>query len=184
MIINSRSSNFLFTFPKGFFTKSIIEKYAPYVFRNPLPYDTLENLMAAQIQSVTFPTITMDPVQQTRNRGKKQEYKNSVPVADLFTREVQVTMKTLNGYINYWIFLDNMLEYLNFQDPSKDQYFDDLAMRFLDQEGYVVVTTQYKGVYFKGMTEITASYSDNNPDFKTFTATFGFFEMKILIDHD
>ena len=182
MIINSRSSNFLFTFPKGFFSNSIICKYTTYVKRNFLPYDTLENFMAAQIQSVTFPTISMDPVQQTRNLGKKQEYKNSVPIADLFTRDLQITFKTLDGYINYWIFLENALEYLSFE--NKDLYFDDLQMRFLDQEGHVVVTTQYKGTYFKGMTEITASYSDNNPDFKTFTASFGFFKMDILIDHD
>jgi len=147
-----------------------------------LPYDTLENFMAAQIQSVTFPTINMDPVQQTRNLGKQQEYKNSVPIVDLFTRDLTVTFKTLDGYINYWIFLDNMMEYLKFD--NKQLYFDDLQMRFLDQEGLVVLTTQYKGTYFKGMTEVTASYSDNNPDFKTFTCSFGFFKMDIFIDHD
>lgn len=182
MIINSRSSNFLFTFPKGFFSKAIIDKYTPYVKRNPLPYDTLENFMAAQIQSVTFPTISMEPVRQTRLYGKSQEYKNSVPIGDLFTRDLSITFKTLDGYINYWIFLENALEYLNFQ--NKTLYFDDLQMRFLDQEGHVVIATQYKGSYFKGMTEVTLSYSDNNPDFKTFTATFGFFKMDIFVDHD
>src|ERR1035437_7006644 len=140
MIINSRSSNFLFTFPKGFFSKSIVDKYKPYVFRNFLPYDTLENFMAAQIQSVTFPTISMDPVMQTRNLGKKQEYKNSVPIADLFARDLQITFRSLDGYINYWIFMENALEYLSFE--NKQQYFDDLQMRFLDQEGHVVITTQ------------------------------------------
>jgi hypothetical protein len=182
MIINSRSSNFFFTFPKGFFSQSVIDKYTPYIKRNFLPYDTLENFMAAQIQSVTFPTISMEPVQQTRTYGKKQEYKNSVPIADLFTRDLQVTFKTLDGYINYWIFLENALDYLSFE--NKQLYFDDLQMRFLDQEGRVVLTTQYKGSYFKGMTEVTLSYSDNNPDFKTFTASFGFFKMDIFVDHD
>jgi len=182
MIINSRSSNFLFTFPKGFFCKAVIDKYEHYVKRNYLPYDTLEHFMAAQIQSVTFPTLSMDPVQQTRYLGKKQEYKNSVPISDLFTRDLQVTFKSLDGYINYWIFLDNALEYLSFE--NKIQYFDDLQMRFLDQEGHVVLTTQYKGTYFKGLTEVTLSYSDNNPDFKTFTASFGFFKMDVFIDHD
>ena len=182
MIINSRSSNFLFTFPKGFFSQCIIDKYTPYIKRNYLPYDTLENFMAAQIQSVTFPTISMEPVQQTRNLGKRQEYKNSVPIADLFTRDLEVTFKTLDGYINYWIFLENAIDYLSFE--NKQLYFDDLQMRFLDQEGRVVLTTQYKGTYFKGMTEVTLSYSDNNPDFKTFTASFGFFKMDIFVDHD
>ncbi len=182
MIINSRSSNFLFTFPKGFFSKAVIDKYTPYVKRNPLPYDDLSNFMAAQIQSVTFPTLSMEPVRQTRLYGKTQEYKNSVPIADLFTRDLQVTFKSLDGYINYWIFMENALEYLSFE--NKTLYFDDLQMRFLDQEGHVITTTQYKGTYFKGLSEVTLSYSDNNPDFKTFTATFGFFKMDIFVDHD
>jgi hypothetical protein len=182
MIINSRSSNFLFTFPKGFFSPHVLKKYTPYVKRNFLPYDTLDNFMSAQIQSVTFPTLSMEPVQQTRYLGKKQEYKNSVPVKDLFTRDLSVTFKSLDGYINYWIFLENALEYLCFD--NKTLYFDDLQMRFLDQEGHVTTTTQYKGTYFKGLSEVSISYSSNNPDFATFTASFGFFSMDISVDHD
>lgn len=182
MIINSRSSNFLFTFPTGFFSDEIVNKYTPYVKRNFLPYDTIHNFMVAQIQSVTFPTLNMDPVQQTRTYGKKQEYKNSVPIQDLFTRDLTVTFKTLDGYINYWIFLENALYYLNF--GNKQLYFDDLQMRFLDQEGRVILTTKYSGTYLKGISEVTLSYSDNNPDFKTFTASFGFFKMDIIVEND
>lgn len=182
MIINSSNNNFYFTFPTGFFHEDIKCKYKNYIMRNFMPYDTLDTYMAAQIQSVTFPTISMDPVQQTRRFGKVQEYKNSTPIADLFTRDIQVTFKSLDGYINYWIFLDNALKYLSFD--TKQLYFDDLQMRFIDQDGYIVTTTKYQGVVFKGMSEISISYSDNAQSFKTFTATFGFNKMDIFIDHD
>ena len=181
-IINSRSSNFIFVFPKGFFVKKIVDKYTPYVKRHPLPYDTIDTFMSAQIQSISFPSINMDPVSQTRYRGKQQEYKNSVPIADLFTRDVEITFKTLDGYINYWIFLENMLEHLDFQ--NKEQYLDDLQMRFLDQEGRVVMGIKYIKPVFTGMSEISLSYSDNNPEFKTFSARFSFFKMDLSIEHD
>lgn len=182
MIINSRASNFVLTFPKGFFTDFIECKYLPYVKRLPLPYDTVTNLMASTIQSVNFPSLTMDPVSQTRLYGKKQEFKNSTPIADLFTKDLTVTFKTLDGYINYWIFLENALQYLAFD--NREQYTDDLQLRFLSQEGHVITTTVFKGIYFKGLSEIILSYSDNNPEFKTFDASFGFFKMDVLIEKD
>lgn len=182
MIINSRSTNFWFTFPKGFFSDAVVEKYEAYVKRHYLPYDTVENFMASSIQSVTFPTISMDPVQQTRLLGNKQEYKNSTPIKDLFTREMTVTMKSFEGYINYWIFMESVLEYLNFD--NKKLYLDDFGLRVLDQEGRTVTTCQFKGVYFKSLSEISLSFSDNNPDFRTFTSTFGFLKMDIFLDND
>jgi len=182
MMINSRAANFQFIFPKGFFTKDTVDKYDQYIKRLLIPYDTLANYMSSTIQSMTFPSLNMDPVTQTRNLGKKQEYKNSVPIPDLFTREIDVTFKTIDGYINYWIFLNNIIDYLNFDNPRV--YVDDLIVRFLDQTGMVITSVVFKGVYFKSLSELQMSYSDNNPDFKTFTSTFGFFSMDIIIEKD
>lgn len=184
MIINSRSNNFWFTWGRGFFSHDVVEKYEPYVKRNFMPYDTVDNFMAASIQSITFPTLAMDPVQQTRLYGKKQEYKNSVPVRDLFNREITITMKSYEGYINYWIFLESMMEYLDFEEPNPKMYFDDFQLRLLDQEGRVVNTCKFKGMFFRSLSEISLSYSDNNPDFRTFSATFGFFQMDTFLDND
>jgi hypothetical protein len=184
MIINSRSTNFWFLWGKSFFPEAVVTKYTPYIKRHYTPYDSMDNFMSSSIQSLTFPTLTMDPVQQTRLYGKKQEYKSSVPVKDLINREITLTMKSFEGYINYWIFMETMLAYLDFAEPTPKMYFDDFQLRLLDQEGRVVNSCAFKGVYFKGLSEISLSYSDNNPEFRTFNATFGYFEMKIFIEND
>jgi len=180
MIANVRSSQFIFRFPKGWFPKAVTDKWDPYVLRLPIPFETTEAVMTNSIQAVTFPTISMEPVFQTRKLGKQQQYKNSVPIQDLFTREVTVTFRLLEGHINYWIMLDTILCYLNFDEEHL--YMDEMYLQSLDQEGHVVNTVRFDKVFFLNMSEINLAYSDNNPDFKSFSATFGFNWMQIFVD--
>lgn len=180
MIVNARSSQFLFNFPKGWFPESVINKWEPYVKRLPIPYETVENVMASSIQSVTFPSISMESVAQTRRLGKQQQYKNSVPIQDLFTREVTITFRLMEGHVNYWIMLDTVLCYLNFNDDKL--YMDEMYLRSLDQEGRIINTVRYDKVFFMNMSEINLAFSDNNPDFKSFQLTFGYNWMEIFIE--
>jgi len=184
MIINSRSSNFIFNFPNGFFHPDIEEKYKPYVMRMPgLPWDTVTNMMNAHVQSITMPSLSMSPVSQTRKGGKQQTYKSAQPVPDYFTKEMTVTMKALDGYINYWIFLENTLNHLDLVDEPA-LYFDDLFIRVIDQEGYVLQTLRFEKPMLTSLSEISLSYSDNNPDFKTFDCTFTYNAMELIIEHE
>lgn len=179
-IVNARSNQFIFKFPKGWFPKSVTDKWDPYTLRLPIPLERTEDLMTSSIQSVTFPTVSMDPVSQTRKLGKQQQYKNSVPVQDLFTREVTVTFRLLEGHVNYWVMLDTVLCYLNFQ--GEELYMDEMYLQALDQEGHVVNTVRFDKVFFLNMSEISLSYSDNNPDFKSFSCVFGFNWMEIFVN--
>src|SRR5690606_10395378 len=126
-----RSSNFIFNFPKGFFIDAIEKKYRPYVKRMPLPWDNVTTMMNAQVQSVSMPSLSMSPVSQTRKLGKEQVYRSSQVVPDLFTKEMTVTMRTLDGYLNYWIFLENALHYFDFS--KEELYLDDLYIRVMSQ---------------------------------------------------
>lgn len=186
MIINSRSANFIFTFPKNFYSKSVLDKWEPYVKRLPLPYDTVESYMSSTIQSVTFPGINMEPVTQTRTLGKKQEFRNSVPIADLWNREITVDFATKDAYANWWIFLENILDnHLNFSAAPSANYLEDpLAMRFISQEGYVVQTIMFKGVYFKSIGDLAMSYSDNSPEYRNFSVTLGFYKLDLVVEQD
>ena len=184
MIINSRSSNFIFNFPVGFFLEQIETKYKSYINRMPgLPWDTLTNMMNAHVQSITMPSMSMSPVSQTRRLGKQQTYKSGQPVPDYFTKEMTVTMKALDGYINYWIFLENTLLHLDLKDePSL--YFDDMFVRIIDQEGHIIQTIRFEKPMLTNLSEISLSYSDNNPDFSTFDCTFTYNAMELLVEHD
>lgn len=183
MIINSRSSNFVFNFPVDFFGEAIEKKYSKYVRAMPgLPWDTVTNMMNAHVQSISMPSLSMTPVQQTRHLGKQQTYKSGQPVPDYFSKEMTVTMKALEGYINYWIFLDNTLNFLDLSD--KRLYFQDLFVRVLNAEGYVIQTVRFEKPMLTSLSEISLAYSDNNPDFKTFDCTFTYNAIDFINEID
>lgn len=182
MIINSRSSNFVFNFPVDFIHQDIEEKYRPYVMRMPgLPWDTVSNMINAHIQSISMPSLSMTPVSQTRRIGKEQTYKSGQPVPDYFTKEMTVTMKAVDGYINYWIFLENTLLFLDLSDERL--YFEDMYVRVVDQEGHVLQTIRFEKPMLTSLSEISLSYSENNPDFKTFDCTFTYNALEIMVEH-
>lgn len=183
MIINSRSSNFIFNFPKGFFHKDIEDKYLPYIKRMPLPFDTVHTMMNAHVQAVSFPSLSMEPVAQTRKFGVTQNYKNSKPLSELFSKDVTVTMKALDGYVNYWIMIENAMKYLAIMQENP-LYMGDFRLQFLSQEGHIIQTVLFKKMILTNISEIQLSYADNQPEFKTFDVSFRMFEMDFIIDRD
>jgi hypothetical protein len=180
MLLNVRQNGFIFSFPPDFFALEIKEKYKKYYQSLILPYDTIDEFMSATIQSIDFPGWTMDPVTQTRLFGKKQEYKNSTQVVDLFTREFTLTFKLTDAYLNYFIFLENSLKYLDFS--NKQQTFSPMRLSLLDNEGYLVSSVIFKRPILKSQDGFKLSYSSATPDFSTFTAKFVYFDFDIELD--
>jgi hypothetical protein len=182
MILNSRNNGFVVLFPPDFFSETVKEKYKKYYQSLILPYDTIEDFMSSTIQSIDFPGWNMSPTSQTRLLGKKQEYKNSTPIPDLFTREFTLTFKLTDAYLNYFIFLDNSLEYLDFK--NKEQYLSPIRLSLLNNEGYLVSSLVFNKPVLKSQSGINLSYSSVAPNFSTFTAKFQYFDFDLKIDFD
>ena len=180
MLLNVRQNGFIFNFPPDFFAQEIKDKYKKYYQSLILPYDTIDEFMSATIQSVDYPGWQMDPVTQTRLFGKKQEYKNSVQVVDLFTREFTLTFKLTDAYLNYFIFLENSLKYLDFS--NKQPTFSPMRLSLLDNEGYLISSVIFKRPILKSLDGFKLSYSSATPEFNTFTAKFAYFDFDIELD--
>ena len=138
--------------------------------------------MSSTVQSIDFPGWNMAPVSQTRTLGKKQEYKNSTPIEDLFTREFTLTFKMTDAYLNYWIFLDNALTYLDFD--NKNQTLSPIRLSMLNNEGYLVSSVIFNKPILKGQDGIKLSYSSVTPNFGTFNAKFQYINFDLDIDFD
>ena len=177
MILNARQNGFIFFFPPDYFAEAVKEKYKKYYQSLVLPYDTIEDFMSSTIQTVEFPAWSMTPVQQTRTLGKKQEYKSSTQVVDNFTRKFTITFKMTDSYLNYFIFLDNALNFLDFN--NKTQVFSPMSLCLLNNEGYLVSNVVFNDPFLVSQDGIKLSYSSAAPDFKTFTATYQYFDFKI-----
>jgi hypothetical protein len=202
MILNSRQSSFLISLPPDFFDKKIVKKYTPYLSSLIMPYDNLEDFMVSTIQSVSFPSLDMKPVTQVRNGGKQQEYKNSLPIVDQFNRELTINFKLTDAFLNYFIFVDNALNYFDFHNieptntqnslgpstriPKQElwtgQYFDPIRLSLMSNEGHIVCSLVFEKPMIIGWSELNLSYSSNTPDFNTFSVKFKFFDVKIVPD--
>jgi hypothetical protein len=180
MLLNVRQNGFIFQFPPDFFAPEIKEKYKKYYQSLILPYDTIDDFMSSTIQSIDYPGWTMDLVTQTRLLGKQQEYKNSKQVVDLFAREFTLTFKLTDAYLNYFIFLENSLKYLDFS--NKQPTFSPMRLSLLDNEGYLVSSIIFKRPILKSQDGFKLSYSSATPEFTTFTAKFAYFDFDIELD--
>ena len=180
MILNVRNNSFVFLFPENFFSDNIKEKYKSYYQSLILPYDSIDDFMSSTVQSIDFPAWYMELAQQTRPLGKKQEYKSSKPLKDLFTREITLTMKISDAYLNYFIFLENALEFLDFS--NKQQTLSPLRLMLLSNEGYSVSSIIFNKPILKSQTGIKLSYNSVTPQFNTFEIKFQYYDFKLEVD--
>lgn len=192
MFLNARSDLFKVEFPRTFIPETLKEKYSPYVFRMPTMINDVTDLINYTIQTVTIPTMNYEPVEQTiadtKNQfsdqtassnslgnsiteaGRTRKWRSSQNVQEIFTKEFTVTFQLIDGHINYWILLDTLLYFYNFQ--NKERFTQNIPVRILDAEGNVMFTAQFVDCLFTGLTEYQLSYSDLSQEFKTFDATF------------
>ena len=183
MILNSRDNLFEFNFPKTFMPKSVADKYRKYLDRIPgnvisEPLDFINYT----IQSINLPGMGFEPVIQNRNPGRNWAFRSTLPTQELFQKEFTVTFQLVDGYINYWMLLELLGYYYQFD--TKKMYIDDLNVRITDAEGNVLVTARIMQPLIKNISELSMSFASNVAEFKTFDLTIGYNEFQIDIEND
>jgi hypothetical protein len=204
MILNSRQNGFFLNFPADFFNAEVQQKYDKYYRSLVLPYKNLSDFMASTIQSVNFPGFASSLPTQTRPLGKTQELQSAKPIADQFTRDIKITFKLTDAYLNYFIFLDNALNYLepanvnpentgtslgqalsvNPRSNVNHPFFNPIRLTLLNNEGYAVSSIIFNRPMLTSLSEMNLSYSSISPQFTTFTATFKYFNFDLEMDFD
>lgn len=199
MILNARQNGFLINLPQDFFNPEIDKKYEKYYRNLMTPYRSLSDFMASTIQTVNFPGFQSELKQQVRVLGKRQESQSAVPIADQFTRELKISFKLTDGWMNYFIFLDNMLNYLDFANinphntqnslgqalsvPSVENvnhpFFGPIRLTILNNEGYAFTSMIFNRPMIKGLTDFQLSYAAVKSEFKSFTVTFQYYNFDV-----
>lgn len=169
MILNSRNNNFIVRFNRGFFYPDIVEKYETYLKRLPLPYENLQDYMTASIQSITFPSLTADTVEQVLYEDPITAKGGKRPIWFL-DRSFKITFKSYEGFINYWVFFDMFFSYYDLD--QRDKYLKDVTLTFLDQTGFEFLAIEFGQIIMTDVSELDLNYSSNTAEFKTFTVGF------------
>lgn len=179
MYLDSRHSGFILLFPPTFYDPEMKKTYKGYVKQMLLPYETLDDFMSSTVQGVSFPGWDMSMVTQIRKYGKEQDFKNAKPVEDLIEREITVTFQITDGFMNYFIFLNNAINYLNFK--NKEQYFDIMTLGWMSREGNLLGYINFKKVIMHGMSQFKLSYASMAQEFSTFDVKFKFNDWDIIM---
>lgn len=182
MILNARNNGFVFLFPPDFFAEEVKDKFKKYYQSLILPYDNIEDFMSSTIQQIEFPGWDMQLPSQTRTLGKRQEYKSSKPVEDLFERKFTLTFKLSDAYLNYFIFLDNAMNYVDFS--NKSQTTSPMQLALLNNEGYIVSSVVFNKPILFAQEGFKLSYSSVTPKFTTFTAKFNYLDFDFDLKFD
>lgn len=202
MVLNSRQNSFLVNLPQDFFNSTIDAKYEKYYRNLILPYRSISDFMASTIQTVNFPGLTTVLPTQTRTLGKVQEVQSAKPIADMFTRDLKLTFKLTDSYLNYFIMMDNVLNYLepanvnpnNTQNSlgqalsntqtsnSNHPYFSPIRLTLLNNEGYGVSSIVFNRPMITSISALTLSYSSTTPQFQQFTVDFKYYNFDLELD--
>lgn len=201
MLLNSRQNSFVVNLPQDFFNEKISKKYEKYYRNLILPYRSLSDFMASTIQSINFPGLTSQTLSQTRTLGKIQDVQPAKPIADRFTRELKITFKLTDAYLNYFIMMDNVLNFLNPANvnPKNTQkslgqalsiqnadgnhpFFSPIRLTLLNNEGFGVSSIIFNRPIITNFSAVTLSYSATTPQFQTFSVDFKYFNFDLELD--
>lgn len=187
--------------PADFFNDEVQKKYEKYYRSLLLPYNNLDDFMVSTIQGINFPGFKSTLLTQVNPLGKIQERQSAKPIEDQFDRTLTLTFKLSDAFLNYFIFLDNALNYLSPLNVTKENiqnslgvaqskavvnqnhpFFKPIRLTLLNNEGYAVASIVLNRPMLTSLSEMKLSYSSNTPQFQTFTATFQYYDFDLDLD--
>lgn len=193
MLLNSKNNQFVFRFPKGFIYSEIEKKYNYYINRLPTPFENMTDYVNHTIQSVTFPAVGSDEVEQwvglkTDLPGgqhltkKTVAWRQSLDMNRIIPKEFSVNFKATDAYLNYWVMFELFQKYL--EVTNKEDFLPNLDLMYLDRDGHQILRIKLFDVLMKGISEVEMSYSATAMEFRTFSCTFKYNYFEIDVDLD
>jgi len=169
MRLNAASNAFIFNLPTDFIEPYLYTQFKKLMEKNFIPYDSVIEYINSCILEVVFPSAQFENKEQILRRGKVVGWKDSKSVFDTFTNEIDITFRSVDSYLNYFILLQILVEfYLN----NDKNYIPMFNLEILDKDGDLIYTILFEEVLLKSIGELRLGYNQYDISEKTFTITF------------
>lgn len=178
MRLSSLSSGFVFNLPTTFLPQSIIDKYRLVMEKNFIQYENVIDYLNSTILEINFPGLSLDLPEQKIIRGKQINYKPVTNVHDIMSRELDVTFRSVDNNLNYFILWDIFIKhYLAVSDgniPSNIQYhyINPFTVKNIDLNRDEIYSIYFRELILKGISDNKFSYSNQAYTESTFNLSF------------
>jgi len=181
MILNARNNQFLIHFDRSFFYDEVYAKWNPVVKRLKLPYEDMGDFITACIQSISFPAVDLQPVEQTQQQYTIA-YRSGKELEPVFDKNLTITFKLSEGFICYWILFEQIERFLNYSQTVP--FWNPLYISFLDNNGFELVAFEFNKIIPTNLSQFNVSYATTAAEFNTFTMGLRYnrFTIKRRID--
>jgi hypothetical protein len=172
MRLSSQNSQFVFNLPSDFLPQEIINTYKPILEKNWIQYESVIDYLNSTIKSVSFPGLNVTTPEQVLIRGKKRAYKPATNVQDILTtREIDVTFRSVDADLNYWIcydiFIKHYLDVINL-------YINPLTITAVDIWRDAIYKINFFEIIATNLSENKFQYNQQKTQSKEFTIKFKF----------
>jgi len=168
--------------PSTFLPNEVINSYSPILEKNWVQYENVLDYLNSTIQSVNFPGISFDMPEQMRMRGKKRNFKPATNPQDIVTtRELQVTFRSVDSDLNYWLMFDIINKhYLDVENS----FLDPFTITCVDIHRDAIYVIKFYEIILRSLSDNNFNYSQQKVTSKPFTITFNFnfYDIEFLLD--
>lgn len=168
MRISSQNNQFLFNLPENFISERLEKQFQELMDKKFIPYNTIMDYINSGIKDIVFPSLSYQTVEQPFYHGKRISWRESGNVMDKFQSELDVTFRSFDSHLNYFIILQIINDYY----LNNENYLDVLNINILDKDGDILYTVLLKEIIYKSLSELRMSYNSNEYSEQTFTLTF------------
>lgn len=176
MRISSQNNQFIFCFPQDFVSRRLEKQFQILMDKNHVPYNDVIDYVNATIKDIVFPSVSYETAEQRIRHGKKVQWREAGNVMDKFQGEIDVTFRSVDSHLNYFI----VLQILNDFYLNKANYFDVINIKVLDKDGDLIYTVLLKEVIYKSLGELRMAYYATDFNEQTFTIQFTYNFIDII----
>ena len=171
MSVNQNSQNdlFIFNFPSDFVPDELEERYKIHLKNLHKPYGTVLDYINSNIKDVNLPAMTFPTTEQTKFYGKKRDFRGSISPYDVYTRDITVSMSSVDFHISYFIMQDILL--YHFIKNGKP-FLDDFLLIILDEERREQFRIKFNEIIPTGLSDMRLAYNDKGVDEQVYTVSF------------
>lgn len=169
--------------PKTFFGEKVRTVFNPYLKNFDIPHEDMADYINSTIISAKIPGIA-DPgsEEQIHEKGMTRQFKGSLPVLQNISKELTLSFKLKDGFLNWYIMYFNFLDYLDHKNQKL--WLGDMHCQLMDFDSNIMSEIIYKEVRITRISDLDLSQADNGVNSTNFDVDFYFTHIDFQMYHN